>query len=113
MRRNVDRVVDIDGEELERTEARELSKKLCCIGFLGMPLMWLVNAWYFWPELRRRGGDSFIKKNACGSIIGCSIIFGLLLVWMLVYDIGKEKVLGRYYDKLDVSGVNLDNQLAG
>jgi len=52
-------------------------------------------------------------SDACGSIIGCSIIFGLLLVWMLVYDIGKEKVLGRYYDKLDVSGVNLDNQLAG
>jgi len=47
MRRNVDRVVDIDGEELERTEARELSKK------------------YKWTSKSRTTARAFLFEYVC------------------------------------------------
>ena len=102
------RVTNADGEELRRSKARALSRKLCVGGFFGVPFLWAVHFWYFWPELKKPRGDVYIRRNAYGSIAAFAVVMLALLVWMLVYHIGGEALLGKAYVELDVSDLNLD-----
>merc|ERR1719158_974976 len=71
------------------------------------PWTWLVNFWYFLPEVRRRRGDAYVKQNALRSLYGFVAASVALLLWMGVYQIGGSWLLGNLYDELDVSALNL------
>ena len=51
----VETVDAVDG--LPEEEARTLSKRMWYLGWFGLPLMWFVNAYYFWPHLADHDDD--------------------------------------------------------
>ena len=57
------RVSNVDGEELKVRQARSLSKKLCVMGLFGVPFLWVVHLWYFWPEVHKENPDPYIKRS--------------------------------------------------
>ena len=42
---------------LPEEEARTLSRRMWYLGWFGLPLMWFVNAYYFWPHLSNDDDD--------------------------------------------------------
>ena len=56
------KVVTADGEVRTR-KARATSRKLCLVGLLGVPFLWVVHLWYFWPEVKKTHGDPYIKRS--------------------------------------------------
>ena len=44
------------------------SYALCLIGLLGVPFLWVVHLWYFWPEIRKPNGDPYIKRSKSHSL---------------------------------------------
>ena len=104
----VTKVVNADGEELERDKARALSRNMCLRGLFGVPFLWLVHFWYFYPEIRKKDSDPHVKRNAALSLSAFAAFLAALVAWMLVYHIGGEALLGEKYEELNISNVDLD-----
>eukprot|EP00212_Chloropicon_laureae_P004800 CAMPEP_0197492242 /NCGR_PEP_ID=MMETSP1311-20131121/7132_1 /TAXON_ID=464262 /ORGANISM="Genus nov. species nov., Strain RCC856" /LENGTH=104 /DNA_ID=CAMNT_0043037037 /DNA_START=30 /DNA_END=344 /DNA_ORIENTATION=- len=78
------RVSNVDGEELKVRQARSLSKKLCVMGLFGVPFLWVVHLWYFWPEVHKENPDPYIKRNAVRSMSAFAVVLAALFLWFVV-----------------------------
>jgi len=54
--KTVETIDDVDG--LEEDAARTLSRRLWYLGWCGLPLLWAMNAYLFYPHVRRDDDDA-------------------------------------------------------
>ncbi len=75
-----------DANKLSVEDARAIAKKMLIGGFFLLPLLWLINAFYFRRHLS--GGDPQVRKYVVWSLIGGSLEFVLLISWYVVFSLG-------------------------
>jgi presenilin enhancer 2 len=75
-----------DPDKLSAEEARSISKKMLIGGLFFLPLLWLINAFYFRRHLRA-GGDAQVRRFVVWSIIGGSVEILLVAIWYLVFSL--------------------------
>lgn len=110
---------------LPEEEARTLSKRMWYLGWFGLPLLWFVNAYYFWPHLREdedddddvdegntrlsAGGgsrdgatrsdcfrkDPVIRHYAFMSLRGAQASAVVVAAWAVTFLVGGKKVFGE------------------
>lgn len=116
----VETIDAVDG--LPEEEARTLSKRMWYLGWFGLPLMWFVNAYYFWPHLTEddddddesttrlsAGGgnrdaathsdcvhkDPVIRHYAFMSLRGAQASAVVVAAWAVTFLVGGKKVFGE------------------
>ena len=106
----------VDGEELNgdlsREAARKQARRLFYAGFAGLPALWLVNAWFFWPAVRRRhpasAYDHEVTTYATWSLALGVLFSAFAASWTLTFWLGGPSVVGQgLWDKLAVSRLDL------
>jgi len=69
----VETIDAVDG--LPDEEARTLSKRMWYLGWCGLPWMWFVNAYFFWPHLLDVDDENnltdFSGNGSSGGVGGC------------------------------------------
>ncbi len=104
----------VDGEPLPAGEALRSARWNLRFGCLGLPWLWAVNVWLYWPVLTKAGaraaaaaGGDLLQFRQCvvRSALGAGAAAATLLAWVLAYQLGGPGLLGeRAYQKLDVVG---------
>ena len=104
----------VDGEPLPAGEALRSARWNLRFGCLGLPWLWAVNVWLYWPVLTKAGaraaaaaGGDLLQFRLCvlRSALGAGAAAVALLAWVLAYQVGGPGLLGeRAYQKLDVVG---------
>mmetsp|Transcript_11232 Transcript_11232/g.27358 ORF Transcript_11232/g.27358 Transcript_11232/m.27358 type:complete len:162 (+) Transcript_11232:306-791(+) len=115
----VETIDAVDG--LPDEEARTLSKRMWYLGWCGLPWMWFVNAYFFWPHLLdvddennltdfsgngSSGGvggcgdrcprpDPVIRKYAYMSWRGAQAAGMVVVAWAFMFMVGGMKVFGE------------------
>lgn len=99
-------VETVDGEPLERDNARTLSKRVFYAGWLFLPWLWAVNVWMFWPDFRH--GDAVVKaytRRSAACFAGWCCLF---LPWMVLFMAAGSSLLNAsVYQKLDAYRLDL------
>ncbi|DBA89760.1 hypothetical protein WJX79_000970 [Trebouxia sp. C0005] len=99
----------IDGGDIPSEQAHRLCKKIFYAGFAGLPWLWFVNVWLFWPDLRH-GHDLTVQKYARWSATGFGVIAVLLLAWIAVFSIGQGKLVGSsFFDEWNLANIDPGN----
>jgi len=62
----VETVDAVDG--LPEGQARILAKRMWYLGWFGLPLLWFVNAYYFWPHLSSDDDDAAASAAAAATV---------------------------------------------
>mmetsp|Transcript_8986 Transcript_8986/g.16895 ORF Transcript_8986/g.16895 Transcript_8986/m.16895 type:complete len:118 (-) Transcript_8986:127-480(-) len=103
-------VETIDGHVgLSSSAARDLARKMFGFGFFALPWMWLVNVWFFWPQIN--SDDLVLRKYVRGSAIGFVLFSAILLPWTIAFLIaGKDLVGTELWHQLSISRLS-GNQL--
>ena len=101
-------------EPLPAEEALRSARRNLRFGCLGLPWLWAVNVWLYWPVLTKAGaraaaaaGGDLLQFRQCvvRSALGAGAAAATLLAWVLAYQLGGPGLLGeRAYQKLDVVG---------
>ena len=103
----------VDGEPLPAEEALRSARRNLRFGCLGLPWLWAVNVWLYWPVLTKAGsraaaaagGDLLLFRQCVArSALGAGVAAAALLAWVLAYQLGGPGLLGAAYEKLDVVG---------
>ncbi|KAK1299770.1 putative gamma-secretase subunit PEN-2 [Acorus calamus] len=70
-------------------------------GFLCLPWLWAINAFYFWPVLKS-SSSSFprVRPYVVGSAVGFVVFTAVLLLWALTFAIGGEHLFGHFWGDL-------------
>ncbi|KAK9809316.1 hypothetical protein WJX73_004230 [Symbiochloris irregularis] len=73
-------------------------------GFAFLPLLWLVNVWYFWPVLWQ-GKDEVIVKYTKRSLAGFLAATAVFLPWVITFAAGGPAVFGQsFFDEFNMGG---------
>ena len=93
----------VDGEALPAGEALRSAQWNLRLGCLGLPWLWVVNVWFFWPVLGRAGaraaaasGGDLLAFRRCvvHSALGAGAGAAVLVAWILAYQLGGARLLG-------------------
>ncbi|KAF7266506.1 presenilin enhancer, gamma-secretase subunit [Rhynchophorus ferrugineus] len=79
-----------------------LSRWYFRVGFLCLPIVWAINAVWFFNEAFRKpvyDEQKQIRKYVIYSTIGCLIWLILLVSWITVYQINRS-AWGEFADKI-------------
>mmetsp|Transcript_34125 Transcript_34125/g.61536 ORF Transcript_34125/g.61536 Transcript_34125/m.61536 type:complete len:119 (+) Transcript_34125:71-427(+) len=102
-------VESIDGEEMPLGKARKMSRNLFYGGFAGLPWLWFVNAWFFWPSISQYG-DLMIKRNAKLSATIFFIFITIAWAWTILFVIrGQQLFSPKTYNNLDIMTWDLES----
>lgn len=103
-------VPTVDGDALDAASAQSLARNLFFAGWLGLPALWLLNAWLFWPVVKAGGtGHPTVALYARRSAVGCAVATTLLLPWAAAFTLGGPRLVSQaLFDKLNVAGIDLD-----
>ncbi|CAG9465199.1 unnamed protein product [Pedinophyceae sp. YPF-701] len=96
-----DQVLTVDGQIMKLSDAMVAAQRMFWGGCFALPWLWGISVWFFWPELKRRRHPVLLKYVTRGAA-GCAAWITVLLAWVLVYQIGREKLLGSAFRKMDV-----------
>jgi hypothetical protein len=69
------------GRPLSRDRAERLSGYYFYAGFALLPLLWVLNAWFFW---RHRAASPIIERNVRRSLIGSVLGLVVFVVYIIV-----------------------------
>lgn len=75
-----------DPNKMSVDEARSVSFKMFVGGFFFLPLLWLINAFYFRRHIRS-GGDAQVRRYVVWSIVGGSVELVLAAVWYTIFSL--------------------------
>ncbi|KAK3240165.1 hypothetical protein CYMTET_49977 [Cymbomonas tetramitiformis] len=90
---------------LPQEKARRLSRNMFYSGFLGLPWMWFVNVWFFWPQLNNTE-DHVIRSYVVRSGVGFLAISAVLLPWSAFFLFGGKQAVGEdLWRKLSITEV--------
>lgn len=73
-----------DADKMGVEEARRVSRIMLVGGAFLLPLLWLVNVWYFRRHLRS-GGDAHVRRHVLLSLLGGLLFLAAALAWYLSY----------------------------
>mmetsp|Transcript_4534 Transcript_4534/g.8655 ORF Transcript_4534/g.8655 Transcript_4534/m.8655 type:complete len:100 (-) Transcript_4534:8-307(-) len=70
----------------EREENAKVAKRLFFAGCFGLPWLWIVMAWYFWPEAKRRDAHPALRRYVNLAAAGGFIMTIGLVVWVIIFQ---------------------------
>ncbi|XRB15091.1 presenilin enhancer 2 [Pseudoscourfieldia marina] len=112
-------VLTCDGDlnfDMSLEEAKKQAFRLFVAGFAGLPALWLVNAWMFWPAIRRRASLQRGRYQDAGDVAyyaTASFALGVVTsvcfsVWTFVFLFGGVDAVGaRLWSKLSITRQDL------
>jgi presenilin enhancer 2 len=105
-------VPTVDGDALDAPAARALARNLFRAGWCALPVLWLLNAWLFWPVVTKGaggGGDPVVARYARRSAVGVAVAAAVVLPWAAAFTLGGPRLVGQaLFDRLNVAGLDLD-----
>ena len=72
--------------KVSEEEKVKICQKYFVGGFFLLPVLWLVNAVWFFREAIKKDGNRNIQKYVAGSVVGSVIWVAILAVWISVYQ---------------------------
>jgi presenilin enhancer 2 len=80
--------------KLTKVEVLKTAHTYFYAGFLFLPILWVLNLVYLYPEWKSRGADLDPKVYFYlkGSLIGASIFFIITTIWFIVYMVKWQEM---------------------
>lgn len=90
-------------------ESAQLARQMFFIGCFGLPWLWLLNALYFYPDIRTGKASIETRTWAYRSFVGSAIMFLALLIWIITFQTSWRKWSGSKDYMVNVPDEDVNN----